>query len=64
MFCDLSWDDQSRKFAETVVALEELQERYACHRLSSKEAQSKIKIIMERLQPYDDFGYWKEFSEK
>lgn len=58
------WNDESRILAETVVALEELQERYAYHLLTSKQAQTKIKVIMERLQPHHLINYWEEFSER
>ena len=60
----LFWNAVSRILAETVVALEELQERYACHRLTSKQAQAKIKVIMERLTPHYSVDYWQEFSER
>ena len=60
----LFWNDVSRILAETVVALEELQERYACHRLTSKQAQAKIKVIMERLTLHYSVDYWQEFSER
>ncbi len=59
----LFWNDVSRILAETVVALEELQERYACHRLTSKQAQAKIKVIMERLTSHCSVDYWQEFSD-
>ena len=58
------WDDESRILAETVVCLEELQERYACHRLTTEQTQSKVKIIMKKLIDYHCSEYWKEFSEK
>ena len=60
----LFWNDVSRILAETVVALEELQERYACHRLTSKQAQAKIKVIMERLTSHCSVDCWQEFSER
>ena len=58
------WDDVSRILAETLIAFEELQERYACHRLSSKQAQTKIKVIMERLTPHYSVDYWQDFYQR
>ena len=57
------WDNESRILTESVLLLEELQERYACHRLTSKETLSKIKAIKEKLSNYF-VDYWQEFSER
>lgn len=60
---EIFWDNNSRILAESILELEELQERYACHRLTSKEAFSKIIAIKEKLSG-NFVDYWEEFSER
>ena len=57
------FDSYEEDIVKTVIALEELQERYAFHRLTSKQALSKLKVIMERFNQQHFDNYWQEFSK-